>query len=346
MNTIGNQYTTNLSITPNYIALYYSSIHSSPPSDNPTIPNLQPKSNNPKRFISEKSQKRIRKAVNWLGELAIQKDYYNPKKEKYHSFKINFLTLTLPALQAHHDTTIKKECLDPLLTNLRKTHKMNNYIWRAEAQANGSIHFHILTDCYIDHYILRQLWNRQLERLGYVSRYSKKFETMSFEDYCREVDPNKKTYHDVLQRRYEWGKKTNWKSPNTTDIHPLHTVKNIGAYISKYMSKDEVTKGKDGRYELKSRRIGGKKVGISEKLSRLKGFKEELTQQTESIINKAIDRFKSKVLNDDWFSIIIVSWAELREIANDWIEELRAKVMKSVEYIPSPPPSRRKRLVY
>lgn len=345
MHTIGKEVLTHLSINPNYIAIYYESIRGREKNDNPTIQQQQPKSNNPKRFISEKSQKRIRKAVNWLSELAITKDYYNPKKDKMHNFKVNFITLTLPTTQKHLDTTIKKKCLDPLLTNLRKTHQLNNYIWRAEAQANGSIHFHILTDCYIDHYILRKLWNRQLERCGYISDYSKKFSGLTYKDYCQLVDPQKKIDQDILLRRWNYGNKTNWKEPNTTDIHSIHKVRNIAAYVSKYMSKDEVEKDEDGRYPLKSRRIEGKKVGISEKLSKVKGWKEEMTREAERVINWVIEQEKPKVIIEDWYSIVCISFDQLRKYAAEWIEKLRREIMKKYEYIPSPAPAPRKRRI-
>jgi hypothetical protein len=42
-------------------------------------------------------------------------------------------------------------------------------------------------------------------------------------------------------KAYEYNRSTGWTSPNSTDIHALHRIKNVAAYIAKYISKD-VTK--------------------------------------------------------------------------------------------------------
>ena len=38
-------------------------------------------------------------------------------------------------------------------------------------------------------------------------------------------------------KRFEYGKKTNWSDPNTTDIHSVYKINNLAAYLSKYMAK-------------------------------------------------------------------------------------------------------------
>ncbi|GAH86291.1 unnamed protein product, partial [marine sediment metagenome] len=46
------------------------------------------------------------------------------------------------------------------------------YVWRAEKQENGNIHFHFIVDNFIPWNELRNTWNRIQQNLGYISRFS------------------------------------------------------------------------------------------------------------------------------------------------------------------------------
>lgn len=116
-----------------------------------------------------------------------------------------FVTLTLPYSQMHCDKIIKRECLNQFLITIKRQHQAANYLWKAEVQRNGNIHFHILFDKFIHWEEIRHIWNRCVNRLGYVDWF------------CTE--------HNSLD-------------PNSTDIHSIRKTKNIRAYIAKYVSKE------------------------------------------------------------------------------------------------------------
>lgn len=82
-----------------------------------------------------------------------------------------FLTVTLPSKQVHGDAEINRACLQPFLQKLKRDYEIENYFWRAEAQDNGNVHYHILTDRYIPKRYLQLTWNMCTEALGYLSRY-------------------------------------------------------------------------------------------------------------------------------------------------------------------------------
>jgi hypothetical protein len=82
-----------------------------------------------------------------------------------------FLTVTLPMDQVHTDAEINRACLQPFLIRLRRDYGIENYFWRAEAQENGRVHFHILVDRYIPKRYLQLAWNMSVEALGYLTRY-------------------------------------------------------------------------------------------------------------------------------------------------------------------------------
>lgn len=82
----------------------------------------------------------------------------------------SFITLTLPSKQIHDDNEIKRHILQPFLAECKRSLKLTHYIWTAETQKNGNIHFHIITPTYINKYMLQKIWNLHAETLGYITR--------------------------------------------------------------------------------------------------------------------------------------------------------------------------------
>src|SRR6056297_3299633 len=111
-----------------------------------TIKNL--KCNKRKQRISKQSKKKIQQSINWLMFQAKKKSYIVERTGSIQYFKVNFITLTLPAKQQHSDQVIKTEIFEKWLTEMRNLNLMGEYVWRAELQDNGNIHFHIATDTY------------------------------------------------------------------------------------------------------------------------------------------------------------------------------------------------------
>lgn len=84
-----------------------------------------------------------------------------------HKRKPVFITLTIPKQPkpySESDYWIKQKGLVVYLENLKKTYGTKQYIWKAEAQERGEIHFHLLTDCFIHHKTARRLWFKFLQR--------------------------------------------------------------------------------------------------------------------------------------------------------------------------------------
>lgn len=194
-----------------------------------------------KGFISKKGQKSIKNAVYWFLYSVDRELVISGKGKK----KVGFLTLTLPSKQVHSDKQIKKECLNQFLTEIRNDYDVKKYIWKAEKQENGGIHFHILTDVFLPVVEIRNKWNRIINKLGYVYEYSQKMKKLTFEEYkimrLNELQKIKRPVVEkikLIKKAYEKGKKEKWMNPNSIDIESLKKVKNVGAYIGKYMSKE------------------------------------------------------------------------------------------------------------
>jgi hypothetical protein len=121
------------------------------------------------------AQKNLRRKIQiWHSGI----EYFNSKVYNPNSFntkRLVFLTLTLSASQRHSDQQIKKDILKPYMRVLREKFNCENYVWKAESQANGSIHFHIIIDRYIDKNELQCLWNYCQQKLFYIDRFEQKF---------------------------------------------------------------------------------------------------------------------------------------------------------------------------
>lgn len=159
-----------------------------------------------KGFFNEVNKKSLMTATGWLISLAKEKSIFNEKFNSWFKFRVNFITLTLSAPQMHDDLFIKRYMLNRFLVNCKRSFGMLNYIWRAEPQKNGNIHFHLLTDVYIHHSDLRSTWNNIQLDYGYINQNN--------------INSN----------------------PNSTDIHSLKNIKNVSQYVAKYCTKNDPTR--------------------------------------------------------------------------------------------------------
>lgn len=208
--------------------------------------------------LSKKSARRLTNAVNWLVAQSKKKHVYSKKSGKSFYFQLSFITLTIPIVELDlSDKSVKNKILHLFINQARYRWGMKSYVWKAETQENGNIHFHLTTDVYIDSDELRLVWNKCLKTHDVLQKYSKKFSAMSFEDYCTSYGPDSKISQKVLRHRFEIGNSTNWENPNTTDIHAVYKVRDVGAYLATYLSKKE-----EGR-----RVIQGRVWGASQNLS-------------------------------------------------------------------------------
>lgn len=165
----------------------------------------QPDRNISQGYLSPKAMSRLKERVNYMVYIAKRKSLRKSIHLPVTNYKLIFITLTLSSAQIHSDKEIKRALLQPFIRMMRSKWKVVNYIWKAEAQSNGNIHFHITIDKYIAWQEVRLVWNTLQESLGYVTR-------SSIED------------------------------PNSTDIHAVYKKENPAAYMCKELSKKDFYK--------------------------------------------------------------------------------------------------------
>ncbi|GAG93822.1 unnamed protein product, partial [marine sediment metagenome] len=228
-----------VAIHPQYLVLYNEFQGGSSYYSNNDLKRKMPVSSDHRGKISKAAAGKIKKGIDWLLVLAQNKKVFNIKKGKEYKFKLAFITLTLSALQRHSDNTIKHKCLNQFLIEAKKKWKVNHYLWRAESQQNGCIHFHVIVDKFIPWSELRDTWNRIQNKLGYVDRYRiemKKFHAGGLR--VRKDLLSKWAYKSQL-RAYRTGSKQDWNSPNSTDVHSVVLIHNLPAYLAKYCTKNQ-----------------------------------------------------------------------------------------------------------
>lgn len=155
--------------------------------------------------ISYASKKKLITAIELLYDATNWKESVNKKTGTKWQWKLNLITLTLPAEQMITDAELRRNYLNHFLIVLMTKFKCGGYIWRMEPQANGNAHFHIVTDVYFPHDALRYTWNKILSKGHWI---------------------------DTFRNKY------GHSNPNSTDIHSLMQVNNVSRYLAKYMSKD------------------------------------------------------------------------------------------------------------
>lgn len=188
--------------------------------------------------ISENAYRTLKRKINWLYYLAKSKHVKTYSGKDIFNFKMSFITLTLPAKQVHTTSYITNTLFNQFLTEIRQRFGVQNYVWRLEFQKNKNVHYHLVTDTFIDYNILLKIWNRVLLKVGYIEEYTNKFSKKTFSQYCRIVDHKSVADKNILAKRFQKGVLAKWKNPNSVDVKSVSSSKNIANYISKYFGKN------------------------------------------------------------------------------------------------------------
>lgn len=284
-------------------------------------------------LVSPTARKKMATAMDYLFLMAKPTKQYNKYTGQWFTMRTAFITLTLPAKQIHSDNDIKKYCLNQLLIELRDKFKVRNYVWRAEKQANGNIHFHILMDKFIFHTLLRDRWNRIIEKLGYVSAYRKDKQEF-FKDGFR-PRPELFVRLDKLTgqiceawtlkkqiKAYEKGVTENWSNPNTVDIHSVQFIRNIKGYVMKYLEKnpnlpdqpsEDATDQEKQIYQdkLNALLVQGRLWGSNEDLSLIKGCTVDVDSHIDKELTELIQQTKCHRKIDTYYSIYYINFGKL-----------------------------------
>lgn len=265
-------------------------------------------------MLSKNSKKRIEKLIKSWIECLVVKQIVNGYSDAWKQNKITFATLTLPAKQFHDDKTIKRNMLNRFNIEIKRKQNVNTNFWVAEKQDNSNIHFHILYNKFINYKSINLIWNKILNDNGYIENYRNNQLEFHKNGFQVRKDLLDKWNFDSQKKAYLKGISEDWQNPNSTDIHKLNKINNIGSYLIKYVSKGNENK-----------KIDGKIWGCSENLNKLKILNTTIDYQLSNYINYEMHKKKNKVFTNDYCTIIEnIDMKKFKEMAkntyNDYLD--------------------------
>ncbi len=257
--------------------------------------------------VSPIARRKLARAVDYLLLLTSEKNVYARSTGRKFAMKVAFVTLTLPSTQIHPDNEIKASCLNQFLIEIKARCKVRRYVWRAEKQKNGNIHFHIVIDQFIPHQLIRDIWNRICEKLGYVSRYREEMKRWHTGGFHVRKDLLHRWSYKSQVRAYHAGVVSDWNSPNSTDIHSIRKIINLKAYIVKYMTKEKAIDRATGEIDDLQAQQGGRIWGCSHDLSHITGAQVVAdTEVIDELLQLRNDR-KIRMYHDPYYDVYYIN---------------------------------------
>lgn len=163
--------------------------------------------------VTPLAEKNMRRAVDLMLQATPSRIIYNTVSHSYHPFRVGFWTLTISDRKLHPHFEVVKKCLAPFLDWLR--YRKVLYLWKAELQERGQVHYHLTCNQFVPWMEAAKQWNKLQRKAGYLVEYAKE-------------------HHHY--------------NPNSIDIHAVHNLRDIEAYLVKYITKNDpagrILKGK------------------------------------------------------------------------------------------------------
>jgi hypothetical protein len=210
-----------------------------------------------------------------------------------------------------------KNIVSPMLNYLRKHYKLNNYIWRAEKQKNGNIHYHLITDVFIPHWDLRKKWNQYLQNLGYITRYAEAQYLWHKNGFTPHEDMLSTWPLAAQYNAYCRGFSENWNEPNSTDIHCTKRIKNLKKYLCKYLTKNDNALLTEDEVSSSSVRniltIDNRLWACSEAISKGRGAKTEYSEAIDQDLKKMLTHSEVKTVLGSHYSCFYINITYLKK---------------------------------
>ena len=205
--------------------------------------------------VTDHAAKRIKRTVDVFLQKSPTRRIYNPVVEAFHDFRLSFITLTISANERVSGKD-GREALKVFIQHFRrkpsaksKSEQLTSYLWKAELQERGQLHYHITANRFLHYVEIQGVWNGIQKNRGWLDDFYKK------------------------EGRY---------NANSTDVHAVYKVQDIQAYLSKYLAKQQFKDLSEcGHLSPQYQEtIGGKVWDCSQDL-KIPRFSSELDSETD-----------------------------------------------------------------
>ena len=151
--------------------------------------------------VKDASRKRMIHAIDMMIQLSRVQMKPRPGGKVF-PFRLGFWTLTVPG------KVRKATDVHPLFKKFLDWMRYRNcqYIWKAEYQKRGQVHYHLIVNQYIPYVEVKAGWNSILRKARYLDGYAKQ---------------------------------TGHFSPNSVDLRAVKSNKFLSLYLQKYLTKKE-----------------------------------------------------------------------------------------------------------
>ena len=244
-------------------------------------------------WMSATTKSKVRKMLdNWMSGVNYYRLYRKRKYDKSPAY-MTFVTLTLSDVQSHGDNELKRKLLMPFIQHLKRQHGVRFYFWRAEAQRNGNIHFHLIVDKYIYSGDLQYHWNRFQKELGYMDKYMDEhhsFDAPSTD--IRKCPKDQKLINYVMK----------YVGKNPKKITGFRVKDGKREKVRVYVSESTDEDGRKSFYRV--RMLSGRIWGCSDELRDLVSHKVVLSQEWYELLESATGAKKF----NQWKSDHCIMW--------------------------------------
>lgn len=180
--------------------------------------------------FTENSKKRLSRCIDILLQISKVRYGINEITGRRQRHQLSFITLSIQdnikiTAQEGYELLLKH-----FLQWIRRTKKVNTYIWKAEFQTNGQLHYHITTPAWIHYQEIKDKWNNLLEKSGLHIKYFTEhghYNANSTDIHtvkkARDIDGYlKKEYYKSIQNQKTTGKI--WDASDNLKSHKYFTV--------------------------------------------------------------------------------------------------------------------------
>lgn len=204
--------------------------------------------------ICERSKKLIEKRLTgWINSIKVYNLVNDSVQSSAKTYPV-FITLTIPNQRNKTDQEVKRELLELFLKRMVYNEMMFNYFWKAEKQKRGELHFHIVSDRYIDYKYLQRVWNSILYKAGMLDEFFKKY---------------------------------NHYNPPSTHIEALNKIHGAINYAMKYISKESHNDKVSGRvYSFSTKLLNLRPCKLFYEGSNIQPFNEYLSSNIDRIFDR------------------------------------------------------------
>jgi hypothetical protein len=244
--------------------------------------------------VTEGMRKRMVRAITLMCQAVKPKWIFNEVTGRYQYHRLSFITLTV---SNSRNITAKQGyqlLLSHFLQWLRRTKGVKMYIWKAELQQRGQLHYHLTMPNFIHWREIRDKWNELQREAGLLDEYAEKHKHFD---------------------------------PNSTDVHETRSVKNMAGYLVKELTKSisarkhkakkvvesliqagEIPADKKQQFideytgdEMKTE---GKLWDCSDNLSGSKYFSVELSSEHDRLLKHMLENNECRELVGDFWKVI------------------------------------------